>query len=69
MNNKDNTEIGTVVESLPNTQFRIEKADGTIVRGYISGKMKINRIKVLVGDRVLYIVDENGPNNRIIKRM
>ena len=44
---------GTVVETLPNTMFRIELENGHEVLSYLSGKMRKYYIKVLLGDRVL----------------
>ncbi|MDQ5901221.1 MAG: translation initiation factor [Patescibacteria group bacterium] len=41
-----------VRESLPNTLFRVELADGTMVLCHLSGKMRINFIKILPGDKV-----------------
>ncbi len=43
---------GVVKESLPNTLFRVELEDGTIVLCHLSGKMRVNFIKILPGDRV-----------------
>lgn len=43
---------GTIDEALPNTQFRIVLDNGQGVLGYVSGRMRRNRIKVLPGDRV-----------------
>lgn len=43
---------GTVLENLPNTLFRVKLADETIVLCHLSGKMRINYIKILPGDRV-----------------
>lgn len=43
---------GTVRESLPNTLFRVELEDGTIVLCHLSGKMRMHFIKILPGDRV-----------------
>lgn len=60
---------GVVIEALPNATFRIEKEDGGEIRAYVSGRMKMNRIRVIVGDKVEYVVDQQGPNNRIIKRL
>ena len=61
---------GTVIEALPNTQFKIhlEESDQTI-RAYMSGRMKQNRIKVFVGDKVLVLLDEYGNTHRIERRM
>ncbi|MFP3896901.1 MAG: translation initiation factor IF-1 [Anaerolineales bacterium] len=43
---------GTVVEALPNTQFRVELENGHEVLAYISGKMRKHYIRILLGDRV-----------------
>ncbi len=44
---------GVVVESLPNAMFRVELANGHKVLAHISGKMRVNYIRILPGDRVL----------------
>lgn len=78
MNQKDdkNTVIGTVTEALPNTLFRVEIGtpveDGSgskLIISYLAGKMRIHRIKVLVGDRVEVLLDPYGGKGRIIKRV
>lgn len=43
---------GIVKESLPNTLFRVELSDGRIVLCHLSGKLRMNYIKILPGDRV-----------------
>ncbi|MBN1399362.1 MAG: translation initiation factor IF-1 [Anaerolineae bacterium] len=43
---------GTVIEALPNTQFRVELDNGHVVLAYISGKMRKYYIRILLGDRV-----------------
>ena len=43
---------GTVVETLPNTMFRVELENGHIVTAHISGKMGKNYIRILTGDKV-----------------
>jgi translation initiation factor IF-1 len=43
---------GTVVEPLPNAMFRVELKNGHRVLAHISGKMRMNFIKILPGDRV-----------------
>jgi translation initiation factor IF-1 len=43
---------GTVMETLPNTTFRVELANGHIVTAHISGKMRKNYIRILKGDAV-----------------
>ena len=43
---------GTVLESLPNAQFRVELENGMIILAHISGKIRKNFIRILPGDRV-----------------
>ena len=43
---------GRVVETLPNTTFRVQLQNGHIVTAHISGKMRKNYIRILTGDRV-----------------
>ena len=43
---------GTVVESLPNTNFKVELENGHQILAHISGKLRMNYIKILPGDRV-----------------
>ena len=51
--NKDFIEIdGTVVESLPATQFKVELDNGHTVLAYLSGKMRMFKIRLLPGDKV-----------------
>ena len=44
---------GTVVEALPNTQFTVELENGHQVLAHISGKMRMNYIRILPGDKVV----------------
>ena len=54
MPKKDTIEIeGVAVESLPNAMFRVELPNGHKVLAHISGKMRMNYIRILPGDRVL----------------
>jgi len=43
---------GTVIEPLPNAMFRVELQNGHMVLAHISGKMRLNYIRILPGDRV-----------------
>ena len=43
---------GKVVEPLPNAMFRVELANGHRVLAHLSGKMRMNYIRILAGDRV-----------------
>jgi translation initiation factor IF-1 len=44
---------GTVVEPLPNAMFRVELSNGHKVLAHISGKMRMNYIRILTGDKVM----------------
>lgn len=67
---EQNSEKGIVVESLPNTMFRVQmNGQEEPVLAYLSGKMRMHRIKVLVGDTVEMILDPYGGKARIIKRL
>ena len=43
---------GTIVDSLPNTQFRVELENGHIIIAHMSGKMRKNFIRLVPGDKV-----------------
>ncbi len=59
---------GVVVEALPNMMFRVDIGDGKILLAYLAGKMRMNRIKVLIGDRVRIKLDIYGERGRVIRR-
>ncbi len=44
---------GTILEALPNAMFRVELENGHVILGHISGKMRMNYIKILPGDKVI----------------
>ena len=79
MNNKEGQEqqyiTGTVVEALPGTLFRVEienpdgKEGNNIILAYLSGKMRIHRIRVLVGDKVKIQQEPYGGRGRIVQRL
>lgn len=59
---------GVVDEALPNTLFRVKLDSGETVLAYLAGKMRLHRIKVLVGDRVQLHLDPYGGRARITRR-
>ncbi len=59
---------GVIEEALPNTLFRVKLEGGDSVLAYLAGKMRLHRIKVLVGDRVALQLDPYGGRARIIRR-
>ena len=53
MAKEDHIEMeGTVVDTLPNTTFRVELENGHLVTAHISGRMRKNYIRILTGDKV-----------------
>ena len=53
MAKKESIEVeGTVIEALPNANFRVELPNGHKVLAHISGKMRVHYIRILPGDRV-----------------
>jgi translation initiation factor IF-1 len=68
---------GIVKEALPGLTFRLELAptatsgmkEGREVLGHLAGKMKLNRIRVLPGDRVLVELGPDGRRGRIVRRL
>ncbi len=72
--NKDLERTGIVTESLPNIMFRV-RLDAPTTAGeeeilsYLSGKMRLHRIRVLVGDKVILELEPYGGKARITKRL
>ena len=72
---------GVVTEALPSTLFRVEidnadadknggnGEDKKEILAYLSGKMRMHRIKVLIGDTVEIVLDPYGGKGRIVKRL
>ena len=53
MSKQDVLEVeGKVVEALPNTQFKVELPNGHVITAVISGKLRMNFIRILPGDKV-----------------
>ncbi|MEO8637606.1 MAG: translation initiation factor IF-1 [Candidatus Taylorbacteria bacterium] len=67
---KDTSLDGVVREALPNTLFKvILEGQENETLAYLSGKMRMNRIRVLIGDRVKVQIDPYGGKGRIVKRL
>ncbi len=66
---------GTVEEVLPNSLFRVripaaeEGGEGELVLAYLAGKMRLHRIRVLMGDSVEMMLDPYGGRARIVRRL
>ena len=69
IDNKRLIYIGFVKEALPNTTFKIELDDGSEILAHLSGKMRLNFIRVLVGDRVEIELSPDKRRGRIIRRL
>lgn len=68
-NEKEELLQGEVIEALPSAMFRIEFPDGKVLISYLAGKMRLHRIKVLIGDKVIVKIDPYGGKGRILKRL
>ncbi|MEK7175931.1 MAG: translation initiation factor IF-1 [Patescibacteria group bacterium] len=76
---KELEKTGVVMESLPNIMFKVKLdpegqgngagESGEPILAYLSGKMRLHRIRVLVGDKVLLELEPYGGKARIIKRL
>lgn len=71
MRRNGNEVVAIVTEALPNTMFRLRLDDGKEVIGYLAGRMRVNKINLMVGDRVTVILDRYGgkTTNRITYRL
>lgn len=63
------TGFGVVTEALPNTLFRVALDNGPEIMAYLAGKMRMNHIRVLVGDKVKIDLDSYGGKGRIVQRL
>ena len=69
------TAEGAVEEVLPNSLFRVrmpaatEEEEGELILAYLAGKMRLHRIRVLVGDKVEMVLDPYGGRARIVRRL
>jgi len=70
MTDKERQEIsvGMVTEALPNAFFRVKFQDAEVL-AYLSGKMRLHRIKVMIGDLVEVVTDPYGGKGRITRRL
>ena len=60
---------GIVTEALPGLLFRVTLAPEVHILAHLAGKMKLNRIRVLPGDRVLVEMGPDGRRGRIVRRL
>ncbi len=60
---------GLVLEALPDTTFKVKLEDGKEVLAYLAGKLRLNYIKVMIGDRVTLELSPDGLRGRIVRRL
>lgn len=70
-NNKEkNIQIGEVVEALPSTLFRVKLENGEEILAHLSGRMRLNFIRILIGDKVkVELSPYDLKRGRIIQRL
>lgn len=69
LDNKQKVKVnGVVIEALPDTKFRVQLEDGKIILAYLAGKMRLNYIKVMIGDKVEMELSPDGDKGRITFR-
>jgi len=66
--NPKNRVNGQVIEALPGTTFKVKLDDGKEVLAYLAGKMRLNYIKVMIGDKVSLELSPDGARGRIVYR-
>lgn len=69
MQSKEETVKGQVIEAMPNTLFKVLVDNKKEVISYLSGKMRMHKIRVLVGDTVEILEEPYGGKARIVKRL
>jgi len=68
-NNKKIRKNGTVLEALPSTHFRVKLDDGEEIIAHLAGRLRIHRIKILLGDRVIIEMSQyDSKRGRIVYR-
>jgi len=60
---------GLITEALPATTFKVRLDNGSEVLAYLAGKMRINYIKVMIGDKVALELSPDGKRGRIVRRL
>jgi len=65
---KEDTVKGKVTEIMPNSLFRVELEDGSLIVAHLAGKLRINRIRVMAGDSVSLVLSPDKQKGRIVYR-
>ena len=71
LNNKNEIQLeGEVIEFLPNTTFRVQTQEGRLYLCTMAGRMRLNRIRILPGDRVRFVSSPyDDGKGRIVYRL
>jgi len=59
---------GIVEETLPNATFRVRIDSDTLILAHLSGRMRMNHIRIALGDKVVLEVEPDGKRGRIVLR-
>ena len=62
-------QVGLVKEALPGLAFRVSLGENKEILAYLAGKLKLHRIRILPGDRVLVDLSPDGRRGRVIRRL
>lgn len=65
---RENEKMGRVLELLPNITFRVQLENNEVILAHLSGKMRLNFIRILAGDSVLVELSPDGKRGRIVYR-
>lgn len=67
----EGTVEGIVIECLPSSLYKTELTDGKTIICYLAGKLRVNKIRVMVGDKLQILLDpwKGKTTNRIIYRL
>lgn len=60
---------GQIIESLPDTTFNVRLDDGREILAHLAGKMRLNYIRVIPGDKVQVELGPDGKRGRIVRRL
>ena len=60
---------GLIIEALPDTTFKVQLEDVREILAYLAGKMRINYIRVMIGDKVSIELSPDGTRGRIVRRL
>ncbi len=66
---RDNRKVGVVQEALPALAFKVTLENNQEVLAYLAGRLKINRIRILPGDKVIVEIGPDGRRGRIVRRL